>query len=111
MAQEGRPPSKEGSGETSASFRPGPRLQGYGIALWNGTVVVLVTIFATFLVSGLQMVQNMLGCPFPAQMLGMLLVFVVFLVSGWVKPGVETFYANHLKKPVSHVPLPERNHG
>lgn len=81
--------------------RPSPeRLAKLG----DGTIAIFIAFVAQLLIAGFQCGLGGGRVDFPASILAMAAVFVIFSVSGCVLPGVEDFYCKRLKGAVSTSP-------
>lgn len=71
------------------------------VKLCDGLLAVLIALVAQLLMTGVQYGLNKGGVDFPASILAMAGVFVVFSLAGCIVPGVEQFYRRRLKRAVS----------
>jgi hypothetical protein len=72
--------------------------------LQDGLVAVLIAFLAQLLIAGIQLGLDHEESDFPAPILAMAGVFLVFATSGCVIPGLEEFYKKRLKPAVSGPP-------
>ena len=89
---------------SSTECRPSQKLLA---RFWDGVVAIIIALVAQLLIVGIQCALGGESVDFPASILAMAAVFVVFSVSECVLPGVEDFYRKRLKRAVSvHLLLP-----
>ncbi|KAH6624095.1 hypothetical protein B0J18DRAFT_427243 [Chaetomium sp. MPI-SDFR-AT-0129] len=65
----------------------------------DGFIAVVIALLAQLLIAGIQFGLNQESSDFPAPILAMAVVFLVFSFGGVVIPGLEEFYAKRLKRP------------
>jgi hypothetical protein len=69
--------------------------------LQHGVVAVLIAFLAQLLIAGIQLGLDQERSGFPAPILAMAAVFLVFAICGCTIPGLEEFYRKRLKPAVS----------
>jgi hypothetical protein len=91
-------------GATALSYPECPPSLGKLAKLWDALIALFIAFVAQLLIAGIQCALGGGKVDFPASILAMAAVFVVFSVSGCILPGVEDFYRKHLKRAVSTTP-------
>lgn len=71
--------------------------------LCDGVSFIAISLVAQLLIAGIQLGLDAENIDFPASILAMAVVFVIFSVIGAIIPGVENWYWRWLKRPVSPV--------
>jgi hypothetical protein len=69
--------------------------------LKDGSIAVFMAFIAQLLIAGIQFGLDQEKSDFPAPILAMATVFLLFSISGCLMPGVDDFYKRRLKRPVS----------
>jgi hypothetical protein len=72
--------------------------------LRDGLVAVFVGFIAQLLIAGIQLGLNQEKSEFPAPILAMVGVFLLFSGTGCALPGLEDFYRKRLKRAVGTIP-------
>jgi hypothetical protein len=72
--------------------------------LRDGLVAILIAFLAQLLIAGIQLGLDQEKSDFPAPILAMAAVFLVFAICGCAIPGLEEFYRKRLKPAVSDAP-------
>jgi hypothetical protein len=72
--------------------------------LRDGVIALFMAFIAQLLIAGIQFGLDQEKSDFPAPILAMATVFLLFSISGCVMPGVDDFYRRRLKRPVSVMP-------
>lgn len=72
----------------------------------DGFIAVVIALLAQLLIAGIQLGLDQESSDFPAPILAMAAVFLAFSVGGVIIPGLEEFYIQRLKRPVSGISTP-----
>jgi hypothetical protein len=75
-----------------------------------GLVALLMFFVAQILMMGLEQALSKASLRFPAAIVAMFVVFLIFLQTGYAWLGMVRFYQKHLRGPVS-IPSRQRERG
>lgn len=82
---------------------PSPARVEFLAKLQDGFIAVFMAFIAQLLIAGIQFCLDQEKSDFPAPILAMAAVFLLFSISGCVVPGVDDFYKRRLKRAVSTI--------
>lgn len=74
---------------------------GLSESVRDGLLAIFMALLAQVLIAGIQLGLDREGSDFPAPILAMAGVFVLFSSSSWFIPAAEDFYRRRLRRPVS----------
>jgi hypothetical protein len=72
--------------------------------LLDGVIALVMALVAQLLIAAIQLGLDQENSDFPAPIVAMAAVFLVFSVCGCAVPGLEDFYKKRLRRAVSEMP-------